>query len=175
MPRIRRKSSNETKLKQKISFCKRINRPVNDIERFWSYVEIKGLFDCWEWKAGQADGGYGLFWVNGKQITAHRFSYQLYYGEIPKGKQVNHKCNNRPCCNPFHLYAGTHQDNANDMMKANRQPKGESHGMAKLTEKQVLEIRKNKDHISQNKLAKIYNVEKTTIRSIQKYKTWKYL
>ena len=57
---------------------------------------------CWEWKQ-PLDSGYGRFWLNGKTALAHRVSYELYVGEIPEGKQIDHLCRNRSCVKPTHL------------------------------------------------------------------------
>jgi len=175
MPKVYKKWSDERKLKIKIANCKRYNRPIDDIERFWSYVDIKGFFDCWEWQGFIDKDGYGQFWLNGKIILAHRLAYELYYGAIPEGTQINHRCNNPKCCNPFQLYSGTQQDNMNDKVRVSRQAKGESHGMVKLTEKQVLEIRENKDNLSQRKLAKIFGIHQGQVWSIHNNKTWKHI
>ncbi len=165
------------KLSLKIRTNKQYNRPIDNIERFWSYVDIKGLFDCWEWQGSKDRDGYGQFRINKKLVGSHRLAYELYHGKIPDGKQINHKCNNRPCCNPFHIYAGTPQDNVDDMVRAGRQNKlyGELHGMAKLTEKQVVEIRENKNKLSKTKLAKIYNVSRTLIYLIDSRKNWTHI
>jgi hypothetical protein len=165
----------EIKLKNKIVRCNRLNKPIDDILRFWSYMDIKDLFDCWEWQGELDKSGYGEFRFNSKMQTIHRISYQLYHGMIPEGKQVNHTCHNRKCGNPFHVYAGTKQDNSNDMTRASRQVKGESHGMSKLTELQVIEIRENKDKLSQNRLAKIHGVSKGLISLISNNKAWKHI
>jgi hypothetical protein len=77
--------------------------------------------------------------------------------------------------NPFHVYAGTKQDNSNDMTRAGRQVKGESHGMSKLTELQVIEIRENKDKLSQNRLAKIHGVSKGLVSLISNNKAWRHV
>jgi len=175
MPKVYKKHSEESRLNHKIALCKHYNKPLDDIARFWSYVDIKGLFDCWEWKGALVSGGYGTFWHNGKLVPAHRIAYKLYYGPISEGLDVLHKCNNRPCCNFFHLYTGTNQDNMDDKVRANRQAKGESQGSAKLTEQQVIEIRENKDNLSQRKLGKLYGVGQYAIRAILHKKTWKHI
>ena len=144
-------------------------------QRFFEKVNIADLFECWEWKGCLDSWGYGRIRVNNKQIKAHRLSYQFYYGEIPKGKQVNHKCNNLICCNPYHLYAGTQQDNMDDKVNAGRQAIGIMHGSNKLTEKSVLEIRENKDKLTQTKLAKMYGVNHRTVGNIQSHKIWKHI
>jgi hypothetical protein len=96
--------------------------------RFWGYVEQGTWNVCWPWQAHRNWCGYGRFSLYGlfgvqRLVLAHRFCYQLSYGEIPKGMQVLHKCDNPPCCNPFHLFLGTQQDNIADMTRKGRHRK----------------------------------------------------
>jgi hypothetical protein len=100
---------------------------------------------CWEWTGTIGASGYGRIMYSRKVIQAHRLSWIVHNGKIPKGLWVLHKCNNRCCCNPNHLYVGTPKDNYLDMIVAGRdgRPKGQEHGMAKLTNKDVLFIRAN--------------------------------
>lgn len=79
--------------------------------RFWSKVDIKGDNDCWNWIAGRTSSGYGSFGFNGTGVPAHRMVFLLTQTEIPKGLEVNHKCNNYLCCNPNHLELTTHKEN----------------------------------------------------------------
>ncbi|KKM00856.1 hypothetical protein LCGC14_1800190, partial [marine sediment metagenome] len=113
------------------------------MKRFWAKV-IKNKNGCWEWKNATDTSGYGLFWKNGKHHKAHRISWELHNGKIPKGLLVLHTCDNPLCVNPNHLWLGTNQDNQNDMYAKNRGKKatGEKHGCAKLTWEVVRIIRK---------------------------------
>ena len=86
--------------------------------RFFTKVE-KATEGCWEWIASKTADGYGQF-KHPEHHYAHRFSYAFHYGSIPLGKQVNHHCDNPGCVNPEHLYAGTHQDNMDDMINRGR-------------------------------------------------------
>lgn len=94
------------------------------VPRFWSKVDTSG--DCWLWLAGCNPSGYGQIAVsvNGstkrKIVLAHRVAYELTNGSIPEGLIICHRCNNRRCVNPAHLYAGTVQDNANDRVNSGK-------------------------------------------------------
>jgi len=131
---------------------------------------------CWEWIKHLNGNGYGRIKVNHKNILVHRFIYQYIYGDIPEDKPwILHRCDNPKCCNPTHLYAGTPQNNTNDMMKRNRNYSriGEKNGRVKLTEKQVMAIRTSDD--IQMVLAKRFNVSQITISNIKTRKTWKHI
>lgn len=86
--------------------------------RFMSKVEKTDT--CWNWKASCHKIGYGDFRVGKNMRRAHRVSYTLFVGEIPDNKKVLHKCDNRRCVNPDHLFLGTQKDNMIDMIKKGR-------------------------------------------------------
>lgn len=89
-------------------------------QRFWSKVRIGD--GCWEWTASTHKFGYGQLFVEWKArpLQAHRVSWELHFGEIPKGKHVLHKCDNPLCVRPDHLFLGTHEDNLSDMNRKGR-------------------------------------------------------
>ena len=92
-------------------------------DRFWEKVDTSG--ECWEWVAARDRTGYGLFkWRHGddgmRNIVAHRASYMLLVGPIPGGMKVLHRCDNRPCVRPDHLFLGTQSDNMLDMSAKGR-------------------------------------------------------
>jgi len=82
---------------------------LKNIIRFLKKVEEAGF--CWGWKASTIRGGYGQFSVNYKNVLAHRFSYELFRGEIPEGMTLDHLCRNRACVNPIHLEIVTNHEN----------------------------------------------------------------
>jgi hypothetical protein len=139
---------------------------------------------CWEWQKGKVEG-YGALCVGsmaGNNLTtalAHRLSYRLFVEKIPKGLLVLHRCNNRKCVNPEHLYAGTNQDNTNDKMRAGMAlgATGESGGHSKLTEEDVIEMRKMRQEtgMSYKKLANLFNVSDSAAWSACTKKTWKHI
>jgi hypothetical protein len=132
---------------------------------------------CWNWKGGFLRHGYGNTSINDKTIAAHRASWIAWKGDIPKGIQVLHRCDNPKCINPDHLFLGTQKDNMQDMLKKNRDnyAKGETSGTALLTNKQVLEIRKFKGKKSSYKICDEFGVVASTIRAIWNDRTWKHL
>lgn len=75
---------------------------------------------CWLWVGALFKSGYGKFSRGDRKIRAHRASYELYVGKIPRGMQVLHRCDNPPCVNPDHLFIGTHMDNMLDMESKGR-------------------------------------------------------
>lgn len=109
-------------------------------KNYWS--KVTKTKKCWKWRGQTDKDGYAKIFVNGKNIGAHRFSWELHYGKIPKGLEVCHHCDNPPCTNPKHLFLGTKQDNANDSKQKGRRAFGERSGMAVLTSAQVEQIRK---------------------------------
>lgn len=78
--------------------------------RFWSQVNVQND-GCWLWTSFINPNGYGQFMWEGRRISAHRFSFILHKGPIPKGLEVDHVCRVRRCVNPEHLRAVTHREN----------------------------------------------------------------
>lgn len=77
--------------------------------RFWKRVNKSDR--CWTWTGAKFRSGYGQFNLNGKQVRAHRWSYEHSYGTIPAGMQIDHECRNRLCVNPGHLRLATNKQN----------------------------------------------------------------
>lgn len=124
---------------QPIRYLPGHHRSAPVLERFWKYVDKRGPDECWEWQAFRDEHGYGhLSTESSKHMPAHRYSYEIHHGPIPDGLDICHKCDNPPCCNPVHLFAGTEKDNMADMVaKGRSRLRNRSH----LTDEQIVEIR----------------------------------
>jgi len=97
-------------------------------ERFWNKVNKTSPAGCWIWTASRGSAGYGQFLLKERPIGAHRVAWELTKGLIPLGLYVCHKCDNKLCVNPQHLFLGTQADNIADMVSKGRQAKGDNHG-----------------------------------------------
>jgi hypothetical protein len=106
---------------------------------FWEKVDIRGGTECWPWLAGK-HRGYGAFGFSGRMMPASRVAWILLFGN-PGKLWVLHSCDNPSCCNPYHLFLGTPFDNSQDMVKKERQARGERSAGAKLSEECVQSIR----------------------------------
>lgn len=161
---------------------------------------------CWTWTGCKNRKGYGPFSYGGrvanggKKVLAHRLSYELHVGPIPENQFVCHHCDNPACVNPEHLFLGNNADNMRDMkekgrhwmlhkpelilrgddhpsrLHPERMARGEAHGVAKLTEPQVLEIRAlfESGH-SKNGLAKRFGMSRYAIRCVVDRVSWKHI
>jgi hypothetical protein len=151
----------------------------NTPDNFWSRVTRGSDTDCWEWQGAVTSSGYGNLSWNGVPVQAHRVAYYLANGGIAlqtgfrlegKAKRykrfVLHRCDNRLCCNPLHLFLGSMRANLLDAYKKQRKVQPQSnHANAKLTPAQVLEIRRVYDAggVRQVDLAKQYGVSQRVI------------
>jgi len=145
-------------------------------ERFDSYVETRPPSDCLWWTGGAAHGGYGQFSIKGQGCGAHRYSYERHYGPFDKSLCVLHKCDNPGCVNPKHLFLGTVQDNMDDKIKKGRQPRGATHSRAKLSEENVLDIRRlGAEGVMGLELSDRFKVSSSAIYAILTRRAWAHL
>lgn len=159
------------------------------MENFWSKVDKNksNVFyngtRCWEWIPNKNER-YGDFRYKGIKEKSHRVSYILTYGEFDRSLWVCHHCDNTKCVNPEHLFLGTQQDNTNDKVRKNRQSHshtsinvGEDSWCSKLTDEKVIKIREiySTGKYFQWEIAKIFNVDKSSISNAISGKTWKHI
>ncbi len=143
--------------------------PVNsDLVRFWA--KVSKTENCWEWTGALQRNGYGWFRYNGKMGKAHRYSHLISKGD-PGKLCVLHRCDNKRCVRPDHLFLGTVADNNADCIKKGRAVKG----AAKLNEQIVACIRERfaKGGITWQDLANEYGVHVTTIQNAISRRSWK--
>jgi hypothetical protein len=141
---------------------------------FWR--NVKKTDGCWEWGGSKWDNGYGRIMVGRKRRKAHRISFLIHNGFLPKGKLVCHTCDNPSCCNPEHLFLGSELDNSRDSVSKLRHAFGERNGLAKLTEQEVRYIRGVKAPRTSSvcsELAAKFGVSLSTIYHVRSYCTWK--
>ena len=121
---------------------------------------------CWEWKGAVNKAGYA--WIRyGRADGGHRISYREFVGPILKGMCVLHRCDNRRCINPHHLFLGTRPDNSADMAAKDRSTYGVRNPMAKLSEVEVRKIRSLRaSGVSAIALGKAFGVNRRHIYNI---------
>lgn len=134
---LHRRASQENKHPRKFRFPK--GTP------FWQRV-LKMPSGCWEWQGARNDRNYGCYYPHmGEKHLAHRYAYRLAHGEFDTTLDVLHKCDNPPCCNPDHLFLGTHQDNMIDRQNKGRTRtgclRGSANPSASFTDDEVRSIR----------------------------------
>ena len=166
---------------------------INHISNFDKRYLLTSLTDCWEWSGSKYKNGYGHFTIkrNGKTYNfyAHRYQYKRWFGEI-SGNVIAHKCDNRCCVNPYHLFACSQKENMADMISKGRSAKGNKHrskkgyeilkgskvGCSKLNESLIKEIRnKRLSGKTLLELASSYGVAFQTISKIINGKSWRHV
>jgi len=132
--------------------------------------------ECWEWTGNRLASGYGRFSFRGEATTVHRLSYRAFIGPIPDGASICHRCDNRPCWNPAHLFAGSTADNIKDCVEKRRNAHGERHYAAKLTEDDVRLIREAyAAGVDGTFLARRYGVSPFTVYKLLNGRSWKHV
>ena len=136
--------------------------------RFFAKVATRDS-GCHEWTGCLMPNGYGQFHKDGKTAYAHRVAYELAYG--PTNQYVLHKCDNRKCVNPEHLFAGSFEENMQDMVNKNRQAQGDRNGRRKLSSTDVRAIRAMVG--LQREIAAKYNVTPSLVAMIRSGRIWR--
>lgn len=166
--------------------------PNSEVERFWSTVDRSGGPNaCWEWQGRRDPHGYGRFCSQRRTWRANRLALAFGKGEYDSNLDACHSCDNPPCCNPAHLWAGTNAQNRADSKAKGRTPSGDRHGMALhpesrcigeknagavLTEGQVVAIRLARQQGKAIRaLAREYGVHQRTIQRVVKGTHWRHL
>ena len=165
-----------------------------ELRNFWA--KVNKTDGCWIWNANRYLNGYGMFGVGGKPVSAHRVSWMIHFGEIPDdgsyhGICVCHKCDNRLCVNPAHLFLGTAADNVKDRDLKGRHicatkgrpelcRRGADHPNAKLTDCDVEEITRlykpgSRKGFSSVSLGRRFGVDSSTVLRIVNGQTYQSL
>lgn len=161
-------------------------------EKFWS--RVRKSEGCWEWNASTRGSGYGSISVmqDGRQrfLYAHRVSYEMAFGPIPAGLFVCHRCDNKSCVRPDHLFLGTAKDNALDaqqkgliptrkapVLKGYFHPAGELSARAKVTDQDVRAMRAGyaEGRVSMSQLAKLYGLDISGVSRIINRQRWRHI
>lgn len=152
--------------------------------KFWAEFAGKHEDECWDTTRSVTKSGYGRTWVYPRLVYSHRIAWELTHGEIPPNMEICHKCDNPSCCNPKHLFVGTHLDNMQDSKNKGRNNHGPilhgvNHTLSKLTDSDVLAIRqeyiptpRKKSEHNIPALAKKYSVARSLIHRIVTHKSW---
>lgn len=138
----------------------------------YSGQTIKPLIDvpsdgnaCWEWKGCvNKKTGYGKKTVNGKDVLAHRWAYETFFGPIPLGMVINHKCSNTACVNPSHLEAVTQSENCWH---------GDGSKLSRIQAKTIKRLHPYKVWGLASRLAQRYGVSSSLIHDIWNGRAWK--
>ncbi len=178
-----------------LDFVGKIRVPL--IDRFSKKYTIDTVTGCWNWDGAKCKKGYGIINLggDGPARKAHRISYELRFGPIPKGEGfhgtcVCHRCDNSSCVNPDHLFLGTVQDNNKDMLAKGRNKgggafgphktenmlRGAQHKMAVFTEQQIIKIRAlYASGVRQIDISKLMKISPQVVNRVVLRKAWTHI
>ena len=155
-----------------LSPIKQLARAASAYERFMLRARVDYATGCWEF--GNADAYGAINDDSGRWGPVHRWAAQHLLGEDVTGRYVCHRCDNRKCANPSHLFVGSNQDNVRDMLAKNRgrfrMGRGELDGVARLTEDEVRLIRRSAEKTGA--IAKVLGVNRRTVWRIRSGQSW---
>ena len=124
---------------------------------------------CWLWTESINNSGYGTNWFEGKAECAHRTSWIIHNGRIPKGNYVLHKCDVRHCVNPDHLFLGTQKENLLDMARKGR-------STSRFSETEVRAMKEMRlAGMTLKTIGEAFGVRRQTIHEIVKGHTWSHI
>lgn len=127
---------------------------------------------CWPYPSAPSSTGYAHYKLEGRETSAHREAYRVANGE-PGALNVLHRCDNRPCANPNHLFLGTYRDNYQDAKRKDRHTRGERQASCRLSPAQIIAIRLDKrKHIE---VAADYGMSFSTISKIRQRRLWRHI
>lgn len=144
----------------------------------WNLIAKGSEDECWEWQGCKNTSGYGSMTVSQSVYSAHRIAFVLSNPGLismkaPSNKYLKefvlHKCDNRSCCNPKHMFLGSYDDNNKDAKNKGRSsaPKGAKHKLAKLTQEQANQIRQiHKSGLSYVDIGKMFNVHANNVSRV---------
>lgn len=142
-------------------------------------AHLPNLGPCWQWLGSTHEAGYGTFTPhNGyRPRFVHRLSWLTVNGAIPNGLCVLHRCDNRLCLRPDHLFLGTRADNAADRDAKGRQLKGEQQPRAVFRDEEVRMLRaiKHMTGFSVARIARAYQKKREVVGNALRGKTYKYV
>lgn len=152
--------------------------PESAVERFMSLLEggkREGV-ECWEWPLSLNNKGYGQFQTGKGMVLAHRASWFIHHGEIPDGMCILHRCDNRRCCRPDHLFVGTKADNNADMRSKGRHSTKEANaatrGRSKLSAEQIALLKQQAlSGTPKRRLAKSFGISASHVARLIEGKT----
>ncbi|WP_386681791.1 hypothetical protein [Loktanella sp. R86503] len=138
------------------------------VARFWSKVDVSKSDDqCWNWKASANRNGYGRMKVKGQSMTASRIAWEIDRNMYLGDRFACHHCDNKLCCNPTHIYAGSASDNMRDMAERGLRD------ATKLTPDMVRDIRKRHDWGERNAdIAAYYGVDRALVSKVITGRSW---
>jgi hypothetical protein len=150
------------------------------VDKFWGRVARGDDDACWLWTGAKLTSGYGVLHDGTFRMLAHRFSFETHVGPIAPGLFVCHRCDNPPCVNPAHLFAGTQFENMRDMTAKGRHAKvgarGQLNGLARLTPSDVSDIRSAyaAGDVTQAQLAARFGVSRGAVCNVLLRRSWSY-